>query len=128
MNARVLLLVDEVANRVSDRRLLEQSGSNLVQQRLKGVVVVFVDEDDVDVALLQLLRGPNAGEAAAEDEDAGAAAVAVKWCAHGVVPRYGRALRTWSSKGDDRASRTANDSDELAERPFPDEVLTSLHP
>jgi hypothetical protein len=48
---------------------------------------VLVDEDDVDVALLQLLRGPDAGEAAAEDEDARATAVVVTWCAHGVVPR-----------------------------------------
>jgi hypothetical protein len=51
------------------------------------VVVVLVDEDDVDVALLQLVRGPDAGEAAAEDEDAWTPAVAVTWCAHGVVPR-----------------------------------------
>jgi hypothetical protein len=40
---------------------------------------VLVDEDDVDVALLQLLRGPDAGEPGAEDENAGAPAVAVTW-------------------------------------------------
>ena len=77
VNARVLLLVDEVANRMADSGLLEQAGSDLIQQRLKGVVVMFVDEDDVDVALHQLLRGPDAGEAAAEDEDARATAVVV---------------------------------------------------
>jgi hypothetical protein len=31
---------------------------------------VLVDEDDVSVALLQLLGGADPGEAAAEDEDA----------------------------------------------------------
>jgi hypothetical protein len=34
------------------------------------VVVVLVDDHDVGVALLQLLRSADPGEAAAEDEDA----------------------------------------------------------
>ena len=53
--------------RVPDRRLLEQAGGELVQQRLEGVVVVLVDQHDVDVGLAQLLRGADPGEAAAQD-------------------------------------------------------------
>src|SRR4029434_5425175 len=47
----VVLLVEEIADRMADRRLLEQPGRDLVEQRLESVVVVLVDEDDVDVAL-----------------------------------------------------------------------------
>ena len=72
VNARVRLLVNEVANRVADRRLLEQPRRHLVQERLERVVVVLVDEDDVDIALLELLHGADAREAAADDQDAGA--------------------------------------------------------
>jgi hypothetical protein len=79
--------VDEIADWVPDRRLLEQPCRNLVQQRLKGVVVVLVDEDDVDLAVLQLVRGSDAAKAGAENEDAGALSIAVTCCAHGVVPR-----------------------------------------
>ena len=68
-------LVEEVADRVADRRLLEQARRHLVEQRLEGVVVVLVHEHDLGVALLQLLRGADPGEAAAEDEDARRAAV-----------------------------------------------------
>jgi hypothetical protein len=48
-----------------DRRSLEKAGRDLVEERLKRVVVVLVHDDNVDVALLQLLRGTDAGEAAA---------------------------------------------------------------
>ena len=78
----VVLLVKEVANRVSDCGLLEQPGRDLVEKRLEGVVVVLVDEHDVDVALRQLLGGADTGKAAAQDEDAGTPAV-----------RFGRALK-----------------------------------
>src|SRR5262249_33269008 len=50
---------------------LEQAGRDLVEQRLEGVVVVAVDEDDLGVCVPQLVRGADAGEATAEDEDAG---------------------------------------------------------
>jgi hypothetical protein len=36
---------------------------------LEGVVVVPVDDDDVDVGLLQPMRGADSGEAAAQDDD-----------------------------------------------------------
>ena len=54
----VRLLVEEVAQRVADRGGLEQVGRDLVQERLEGVVVVLVDEDDVDVGVLQLRAAP----------------------------------------------------------------------
>ena len=92
VNARVRLLVNKVANRVADRRLLEQPRRHLVQERLEGVVVVLVDEDDVDIALLQLLHGADAREAAADDQDAGAP-VAVEFCAHGVLRNVRSRLR-----------------------------------
>ena len=38
---------------MADRRRLEQVGRDLVEQRLEGVVVVLVDEDDVDVGVLR---------------------------------------------------------------------------
>ena len=66
----VRLLVEEVAQRMSDRRPLEQGGRDLVEERLEGVVVVLVDQHDVDVGLLQRLRGAEPGEASAEDQDA----------------------------------------------------------
>ena len=65
----VRLLVKQVAHRMSDGRGLEQVGGELVQERLERVVVVLVHEHDVDVGVLQLPRGADAGEAAAQDED-----------------------------------------------------------
>ena len=65
----VVLVLDEVAERVPHGRRLEQARRQLVQQRLERVVVVLVDENDVDVGLLQLVRGTDPGEAAAENED-----------------------------------------------------------
>jgi hypothetical protein len=77
----VVLIVEEVADRMPDGRLLQQARRDLVQQRLERVVVVLVDDDDLGVALLQLLRGTDPGEAAAEDEHAGSA-VALAWSGH----------------------------------------------
>ena len=48
---------------------LEETRRQLVEQRLEGVVVVLVDDDDVDVGLLQLVGGADPGEASAENED-----------------------------------------------------------
>jgi hypothetical protein len=55
---------------MADRRLLEEAGRELVEERLEGVVVVAVDHDDLGVGIFQLLRRPGPGEAAAEDENA----------------------------------------------------------
>jgi cytochrome P450 len=74
--------VEEVPNRVADRRLFQQAGRNLVEQRLKGVVVVLVHDHDLDVALLQLVGSTDSGEAAAKDEDARAPAVSVGFSGH----------------------------------------------
>ena len=75
VDPRVVLVVEKVADRVADGRLLEQARRHLVQQRLERVVVVLVHDDDLDVALLQLLRSADSGKASAEDEDGVAVAV-----------------------------------------------------
>jgi hypothetical protein len=69
VNRGVVLVVHEVPKRVADARRLEQAGRELVQQRLKRVVVVVIDQHHVGVRLLQLLRRADAGEAAAQDHD-----------------------------------------------------------
>jgi hypothetical protein len=79
----VVLLVEEIAERVPYRRLLEQPGRDLVQQRLEGVVVVLVHEHDVDVALAELLGSADPAEAAAQDHDAGPVAARLVPSAHG---------------------------------------------
>ena len=70
MDARVLLVVEEVAQRMPDLRRLQQSRRDLVEQRLEGVVVVLVDDHDVHVRLLQCSRCPDSRKAAAEYQDA----------------------------------------------------------
>ena len=70
MDANVVLVVEEIADRMPDRRLLEQPGRDLVEQGLEGVVIVRVDEHDVDVALPKLLGGADPREAATQDENA----------------------------------------------------------
>ena len=69
MNGGVLLVVHEVTQRVADRGGLEQAGGELVQKRLKGVVVVLVDQHDVGVGMLQLVGGADPCEPSAEDDD-----------------------------------------------------------
>src|SRR6478736_1956920 len=61
---------EEIAERMPDRGRLDQAGRKLVEQRLEGVVVVPVDEDDLGVGVLELLRRTDPGEPAAEDQDA----------------------------------------------------------
>ena len=55
--------------------VIKQAACELVEQGLEGVVVVPIDEHDLGVGVLQLLSGANAGEASAEDDNAGAGAV-----------------------------------------------------
>ena len=62
VDADVVLLVEEIADRMPDRGLVEQARRDLVEQRLEGVVVVPVHEHDVDVALAQLLGGSDPAE------------------------------------------------------------------
>ena len=69
MDGEVVLLAEEVAQRVPDGDRLQQVGGDLVQERLERVVVVLVDEHDVHVGVLELACGADAGEAAAEDDD-----------------------------------------------------------
>ena len=70
MDAGVLLIVEEVAQRMPDLRRLQQGRGDLVQERLERVVVVLVDDHDVHVRLLQRARRTHTREAAAEDQDA----------------------------------------------------------
>ena len=69
VHGRVVLVLEEVAQRVGDGRRVEQAGGELVQHRLEGVVVVRVHQHDLDVRILELPRGTETGEAAAEDQD-----------------------------------------------------------
>src|SRR5262249_60218402 len=70
MDGDVVLAVHEIADRVPDAALVEQSRRELVKQRLERVVVVSVDEHDVCVGVFQLLRGADPGEASAENDHA----------------------------------------------------------
>ena len=70
MDVPVLLAFDQVAERVTDRRRREETTHQLVEERLEGVVVVAVDEHDLGVRILQLLRCADSGKASSEDEDA----------------------------------------------------------
>jgi hypothetical protein len=76
------VLVEEVAQGVPDRRLLEEPRRHLVEQRLKGVVVVFVDKHDVDIAFAKLLGGSDTAEAATKDKYPRAPAVGVLSSGH----------------------------------------------
>ena len=69
MDRGVVLALDEIAERVSHSRRLEQPRRQLVEQRLERVVVVPVHDNDVDVGVLQLPCGTDPGKAAAENED-----------------------------------------------------------
>ena len=53
---------------MTDGAGLEETRRELVEERLKGVVVVLVDEHDLRVGVLELTGRAHAGEAAAEDE------------------------------------------------------------
>jgi len=55
---------------MSDCRGFEQVGGDLVEERLEGVVVVLVDENDVDVGILQFPCGTEPCKASPEDQDA----------------------------------------------------------
>ena len=70
VDPRVRLLVEEIAKCMADCGRRKQVGRDLVEEWLEGVVVVLVDEDDVDVHVFQLPRGPDPGESSAEDDHA----------------------------------------------------------
>ena len=54
---------------MGDRGRLDQARCQLVEHGLETVVVVRVDEHDVRVRVLEVPRGPQTGEPAAEDDD-----------------------------------------------------------
>ena len=70
LDVDVLVLAHDAPERRRDLAHREDSRRDLVEQRLKEVVVRTVDERDLDVALAQELRGEEAAEAAADDDHA----------------------------------------------------------
>jgi hypothetical protein len=63
------MLLEQVTEGVPDDVCLEQVCCYLIQERLEGVKVVLVDEKDVGVDVLELLRRSDAGEAPTEHDD-----------------------------------------------------------
>src|SRR4029077_17183923 len=61
MDNGVALVPHQVTEGMADRRLLEQTRRQLIEQRLKGVVIVTVDQHNLDLGVLQLLRSPHTG-------------------------------------------------------------------
>ena len=70
VDGRVLLVLEEVAQRMRNGRRLDEPGRELVEHRLEAVVVVRVDEHDVDVGMFELAGSTETGEPAAEYQDA----------------------------------------------------------
>ena len=69
VDRRVVVVCEQIAQGMPDSCLVEQPGGELVEERLEGVVVVPVDENDLGVGVLELLRRADSGEPAAEDQD-----------------------------------------------------------
>jgi hypothetical protein len=65
----VFLVGEDVADGCGNRRRRKACGRHLVEQRRKKMVVGPIDYGDFDVRFSQALRGPQAAEAAAEDDD-----------------------------------------------------------
>ena len=61
--------VQQLADRVADLGRPELVGGDLIQQRLKRVVVVLVDDREPHRRVAQFLRGPDAAETGAQDHD-----------------------------------------------------------
>ena len=66
----IRLVVEEVAQRMSDRALIEQISGNLIEQGLERVVVVLVDQHDLGIRLLQLARRTEPAESSPQDDHA----------------------------------------------------------
>ena len=68
MDPGVRLVLEQVAQRVPDGGILEQVGGDLVEERLKGVVVVAIDEDHVGVCPGELPGGSEPAETPSEHD------------------------------------------------------------
>ena len=71
VDRRVVVVSEQIAQGMPHSRRVEQPGGELVEERLERVVVVPVDENDLGVGVLELLRRADSGEPAAEDQDTG---------------------------------------------------------
>jgi hypothetical protein len=68
-NSRVPLVPKDVADRRSDVPLGENPRRELIEQRLKQVVIRPVDDGDLDIGAAQRFRGKESAESAADDHD-----------------------------------------------------------
>ena len=71
----VALPAEDVAQRRGDVRRGQAGGGDLVEQWLEQVVVAAVDQGDMQAGAGKGAAGPQAGEAAADDEQVGNVAV-----------------------------------------------------
>jgi hypothetical protein len=69
MDPGIRLIIEQVTQGVPHRHRRKQVGSDLVQQRLKRVIVMPVDDHHVHVGLAQLPRRADTGEPSTENKD-----------------------------------------------------------
>ena len=84
-------MIEEIAQRMGDRGRFDQARRELVEHGLETVVVVRVDQHDVHVRVLELPRGTQTGEPAAEDDDPMPVATGL---AKTLLPQAWREIRT----------------------------------
>ncbi len=96
----VALVAEDVAQWRGDIRCGQAGGGDLVQQRLEQVMVATVHQSDADAAVGQGPGGPQAGKAAADDDQVGQGVAG-----HALAPWLGPALRSpWKRCRRDRWS------------------------
>ena len=69
MHRQVGVPAQNIAQRMGDFFSGNQVGGNLIEHRLKGVIVVLVDQHHIRVGVLELFGGAESGKAAAEDHN-----------------------------------------------------------
>jgi hypothetical protein len=67
----IVLLPQDMPDRPGNLRRRQRSGRDLIEQRLKAVVVLPIDQGHVDGRARQCLRRHEAAEARADDDDLG---------------------------------------------------------
>ena len=70
-NSDIGLIAEHMANRLGNGRRCQTGRSHLVQERLKQVVVLPVDDSDIHLGMPQSACCLQAAEAAANDQDPG---------------------------------------------------------
>ena len=77
----VSLAAEDGAERSGDFAGRQRAGGDLIEERLEEVEIALVDEGDLSVGAFKGVRGDEARETAAENDD-------LMWVGHGVVVRY----------------------------------------